>query len=141
MPRCADATLCTHCCRSWLAYGTPKAAVIIEKSGGSSSTGRAPDCGSDGCGFDSRLPPQHLKHLRIRKSAANPLRHCQGDPSCDLPFGGHPSPHHRICSLWCECRSDALASVERPLECPLNQATSGTCAGMYESSRDQCAPY
>ena len=26
--------------------------------GGNSSTGRAPDCGSDGCGFDSRFPPQ-----------------------------------------------------------------------------------
>src|SRR5580658_4057583 len=28
--------------------------------GGSSSTGRAPDCGSGRCGFDSRLPPQTL---------------------------------------------------------------------------------
>src|SRR5438270_13758915 len=26
--------------------------------GGNSSTGRAPDCGSGGCGFDSRFPPQ-----------------------------------------------------------------------------------
>src|SRR5579864_524424 len=33
-------------------------ADIIKKSGGSSSTGRAPDCGSGRCGFDSRLPPQ-----------------------------------------------------------------------------------
>src|ERR1700730_6419708 len=29
-----------------------------EDGGGNSSTGRAPDCGSDGCGFDSRFPPQ-----------------------------------------------------------------------------------
>jgi hypothetical protein len=28
--------------------------------GGNSSTGRAPDCGSDGCGFDSRFPPQNF---------------------------------------------------------------------------------
>ena len=31
-----------------------------QKHGGNSSTGRAPDCGSDGCGFDSRFPPQFL---------------------------------------------------------------------------------
>ena len=30
-----------------------------EGGGGNSSTGRAPDCGSDGCGFDSRFPPQN----------------------------------------------------------------------------------
>jgi hypothetical protein len=29
-----------------------------QQGGGNSSTGRAPDCGSDGCGFDSRFPPQ-----------------------------------------------------------------------------------
>src|ERR1022692_2902814 len=29
-----------------------------QRGGGNSSTGRAPDCGSDGCGFDSRFPPQ-----------------------------------------------------------------------------------
>ncbi len=29
-----------------------------QKYGGSSSTGRAPDCGSGRCGFDSQLPPQ-----------------------------------------------------------------------------------
>jgi hypothetical protein len=32
--------------------------AIINVGGGNSSTGRAPDCGSDGCGFDSRFPPQ-----------------------------------------------------------------------------------
>src|ERR1035438_7150120 len=32
--------------------------AIIELCGGSSSIGRASDCGSDGCGFNSRLPPQ-----------------------------------------------------------------------------------
>jgi hypothetical protein len=32
--------------------------AIIKDGGGNSSTGRAPDCGSDGCGFDSRFPPQ-----------------------------------------------------------------------------------
>jgi hypothetical protein len=36
------------------------AIAIINASGGNSSTGRAPDCGSDGCGFDSRFPPQIL---------------------------------------------------------------------------------
>src|SRR5258708_1657584 len=32
-----------------------------EDGGGNSSTGRAPDCGSDGCGFVSRFPPQIQK--------------------------------------------------------------------------------
>src|SRR5438874_11321175 len=41
-----------------------QALAIIEESGGSSSTGRAPDCGSDGCGFDSRLPPHSKAVLR-----------------------------------------------------------------------------
>jgi hypothetical protein len=31
-----------------------------QAGGGNSSTGRAPDCGSDGCGFDSRFPPQNF---------------------------------------------------------------------------------
>ena len=59
---------------------TPFAApvVIIARRGGSSSTGRAPDCGSGRCGFDSRLPPQHSKHL-TRKSGQllteGPFRH------------------------------------------------------------------
>ena len=34
------------------------AIAIIKACGGNSSIGRAPDCGSDGCGFDSRFPPQ-----------------------------------------------------------------------------------
>jgi hypothetical protein len=36
--------------RGWRLYN--------QRGGGNSSTGRAPDCGSDGCGFDSRFPPQ-----------------------------------------------------------------------------------
>src|SRR5438270_7255608 len=34
------------------------ALVVPFSYGGSSSTGRAPDCGSGRCGFDSHLPPQ-----------------------------------------------------------------------------------
>jgi hypothetical protein len=33
--------------------------------GGSSSTGRAPDCGSGRCGFDSRLPPHNYDSMKI----------------------------------------------------------------------------
>src|SRR6185312_17475136 len=36
----------------------PLSIAIIEVRGGSSSIGRAPDCGSGRCGFNSRLPPQ-----------------------------------------------------------------------------------
>jgi hypothetical protein len=39
--------------------------AIIPTGGGNSSTGRAPDCGSDGCGFDSRFPPQHFSYIFI----------------------------------------------------------------------------
>jgi hypothetical protein len=35
-----------------------EAQLYNQGGGGNSSTGRAPDCGSDGCGFDSRFPPQ-----------------------------------------------------------------------------------
>ena len=35
-----------------------EAQLYNHHGGGNSSTGRAPDCGSDGCGFDSRFPPQ-----------------------------------------------------------------------------------
>src|SRR5579872_2081965 len=38
----------------------PHPVVIIAVRGGSSSTGRAPDCGSGRCGFDSHLPPHPL---------------------------------------------------------------------------------
>src|SRR5579872_5783065 len=41
-----------------LHHPLPPPLVIIARRGGSSSTGRAPDCGSGRCGFDSRLPPQ-----------------------------------------------------------------------------------
>ena len=34
--------------------------AIMKFRGGNSSTGRALDCGSSGCGFDSRFPPQLL---------------------------------------------------------------------------------
>jgi hypothetical protein len=39
---------------------TLKIGCYNQRGGGNSSTGRAPDCGSDGCGFDSRFPPQIL---------------------------------------------------------------------------------
>jgi hypothetical protein len=48
--------------QAWMPSLTGRTAVaIIEAGGGNSSTGRAPDCGSDGCGFDSRFPPQVLQ--------------------------------------------------------------------------------
>src|SRR5580700_4570202 len=50
-----------------------------EDGGGNSSTGRAPDCGSDGCGFDSRFPPQIQVTYAILLSAASPLRISQAD--------------------------------------------------------------
>src|SRR6266513_1212994 len=50
-----------------------QALAIIEQSGGSSSTGRAPDCGSDGCGFDSRLPPQYFSQLATLRSVCAPF--------------------------------------------------------------------
>ena len=50
--------------------------AIINVGGGNSSTGRAPDCGSDGCGFDSRFPPQ--KTFATRDTRA-------------LPCGNHPA--------------------------------------------------
>ena len=37
---------------------SPNRSCYNQRGGGNSSTGRAPDCGSDGCGFDSRFPPQ-----------------------------------------------------------------------------------
>ena len=37
-----------------------EARLYNQRGGGNSSTGRAPDCGSDGCGFDSRFPPQNF---------------------------------------------------------------------------------
>ena len=43
------------CLTSFLVNGLGYNALIC---GGSSSIGRASDCGSDGCGFNSRLPPQ-----------------------------------------------------------------------------------
>jgi hypothetical protein len=55
-------------------------AIIVigtaEVCGGSSSTGRASDCGSDGCGFNSRLPPQcfsELQSLPCRSRAVKPV--------------------------------------------------------------------
>ena len=39
--------------------------AIINLCGGNSSTGRAPDCGSGGCGFDSRFPPQFLVRRKL----------------------------------------------------------------------------
>jgi hypothetical protein len=43
----------------WEGLTACDAVAIINVGGGNSSTGRAPDCGSDGCGFDSRFPPQN----------------------------------------------------------------------------------
>jgi hypothetical protein len=37
--------------------------IMLSVCGGSSSIGRASDCGSDGCGFNSRLPPQCFSEL------------------------------------------------------------------------------
>ncbi len=55
----------------------PTQVAIITSGGGNSSTGRAPDCGSDGCGFDSRFPPQVFKSL-----PDGPVGKCvrRGDP-------------------------------------------------------------
>src|ERR1700677_3668838 len=47
---------------------SPNFSCYNQRGGGNSSTGRAPDCGSDGCGFDSRFPPQSFSSLRL----ANP---------------------------------------------------------------------
>ncbi len=41
----------------------PKMGCYNQGGGGNSSTGRAPDCGSDGCGFDSRFPPQNYSSV------------------------------------------------------------------------------
>src|SRR5580698_3564358 len=50
--------------------GRTRAAIaIIVVCGGSSSTGRASDCGSDGCGFNSRLPPQPSQYSAIFEQA------------------------------------------------------------------------
>jgi hypothetical protein len=47
--------------RSWKsASHSRERRLYNHHGGGNSSTGRAPDCGSDGCGFDSRFPPQNL---------------------------------------------------------------------------------
>jgi hypothetical protein len=44
-----------------------EAQLYNQDGGGNSSTGRAPDCGSDGCGFDSRFPPQTFSPVPTRR--------------------------------------------------------------------------
>ena len=61
----------TPCCNAgWKAKTTRKMGCYNQSGGGNSSTGRAPDCGSDGCGFDSRFPPQNFSWRGSARSLA-----------------------------------------------------------------------
>jgi hypothetical protein len=81
-------------------HSFPFLVVIIKRYGGSSSTGRAPDCGSGRCGFDSRLPPQSFNKLQRAKSLRN-----------QFAFG--KAPHHLfVCFSHIRCGRIAI-SVHR----------------------------
>ena len=54
------------------AFAHPQSVVNWNHDGGSSSVGRASDCGSECRGFKSRLPPQ----LRASKMAMPPCENC-----------------------------------------------------------------
>ena len=63
-----------------------KRSCYNRSGGGNSSTGRAPDCGSDGCGFDSRFPPQNFLLEGAENVAAPPFHisaYKKSSPSTD----------------------------------------------------------